>query len=189
MSDKPLYKVLVDGKSCHGGTLKWSLPKNETPGDWHSFDGPLRMCERGIHLTESPFSWYKRGCEVYEAEYRGEILHDSGNKACVREARLIREVPFPAPWLRVEKFLNGIAAVQWFKPDGSPDPEWKLYSGSTWDAARDAAWAAARAAAWAAAGAAAGAAARAAARDAAWAAAGAAARAAARDAAWDAERI
>jgi len=106
-------------------------------------------------------------------------------------------------WKLVEEFVQELkTAKYWLKPDGKPNPEWKLFEAETWgaadaaawdaawDVARDAAWgaagAAAGAAAWDAAWAAAGAAAGAAARDAAGAAAGAAAGDAAGDAAWDA---
>jgi hypothetical protein len=60
----------------------------------------------------------------------------------------------------VNKFIDSFKKVRWFKPDGKPRKEWKIFYGKTWDAARDAA----RDAAW----------------DAAW--------DAARDAAWDAAR-
>ena len=91
-----------------------------------------------------------------------------------------------------------IPATKFFKPDGKPKKEWKMFYGDTWDAARDAAWGTARGAAlgaalgaaWGAARDAAWDAARDAAWDAAWGAARDAARGtargAARDAAWDA---
>lgn len=37
-----LYKILVDGKSCHGGDLVWSLPKGKKKGDWHTVDGKTK---------------------------------------------------------------------------------------------------------------------------------------------------
>ena len=193
MNGETLYKVLVDGKSCHGGTMEWSLPQGDAPGEWHRYDGALKICERGIHLTRNPMAWYKHRARIFEAEADG-IAEWQGDKCVAQAARLIREVEAPALWARIEKFVDGIASVQWFKPDGKPDPEWKLFTGDTWDTAGAAAWdaarATARAAAWDAARAAAWDAARAAARDAAWDAAWAAARAAAwaaaRDAAWDA---
>jgi len=190
VNGETLYKVLVDGKSCHGGTMEWSLPQGDAPGEWHRYDGALKICERGIHLTRNPMAWYKHRARIFEAEADG-IAEWQGDKCVAQAARLIREVEAPALWARIEKFVDGIASVQWFKPDGKPDPEWKLFTGDTWDTAGAAAWdaarATARAAAWDAARAAAWdaarAAARAAARDAAWAAAWDAARAAAWDAA------
>ena len=88
---------------------------------------------------------------------------------------------------RLSKFIfDEIPKVKFFKPDGKPKKEWKMFYGDTWDAARDAARDAAGGAAWGAARDAAWDAARGAARVAAWGAARDAARGAARDAAWDA---
>jgi hypothetical protein len=184
VTDSPLYKVLVDGKSCHGGQLEWSLPKKRgrgwTPGEWHRYDGKLRICETGIHLTNKPDAWLRPGCEIYRADADG--IHEwEGDKCVARAARLLRPEPKPAYWLAVEKFLRDeLPTVKWFKPDGKPLPQWKLFTAPAWDAAEDAAWDAARDAAWNAAWDAA----RGAAEDAAW----NAARGAAEDAAWGAAR-
>ena len=195
------YKILVDGKSCHGEDLKWSLPKKDgekwIPGKWHEAKGDLETCNRGLHVTTSPFNWYKWGCELYEAEIDSAI-YQKDDKILCRKARLIEPVAHPKWWLDAIEFVAHIKDVPFFKPDGKPMESWKLFTGDSWAAARDAAWdtawAAARAAAWDTAWDAAGAAARAAAwdtagaaaRDTAWAAARAAARAAAWDTAWDA---
>jgi len=167
-----LVKVLVEGKSCHGGTMEWSLP-NGKPGEWMEVAPPLKMCKRGIHLTKEPVKWLKAGCRWYEAE-AGEILAWNEDKALVSRARLVRELPRPDWWLRVESFLEEIKTVPWCKPDGKPNPEWKVFPsrGAAGDAAGAAARAAAGDAAWVAAWDAAGAAAGDAAGDAAGAAAG-----------------
>ena len=73
-----------------------------------------------------------------------------------------------------------IPSVPFFKPDGKPKKEWRIFYGESWDAAMDAARDAARDAAWDAAWDAAMDAAMDAAWGAVWAAAG--------DAAWDALR-
>jgi hypothetical protein len=152
VTDSPLYKVLVDGKSCHGGQLEWSLPKKRgrgwTPGEWHRYDGKLRICETGIHLTNKPDAWLRPGCEIYRADADG--IHEwEGDKCVARAARLLRPEPKPAYWLAVEKFLRDeLPTVKWFKPDGKPLPQWKLFTAPAWDAARVAAWNAAEDAAW-----------------------------------------
>ena len=193
-----LYKILVNGKSCHGGNLQWSLP-NGKPGDWHEIQGTLNMCTNGIHLTDKPAKWFRWNCSMYEAEYEGEILWDKNeSKQCARKVRLIKEVPTPQWWREVHTFVEkDIPSVQWLRPDLKPRKEWRLFKAQTRAAAWDAAWAAA----WDAAGNGARAAARAAAQDAAqdaawaaaWDAAGngarAAARAAAQDAAQDAAQV
>ena len=72
----------------------------------------------------------------------------------------IRALP-KAVQRKLDSFIfKEIPKVPFFKPDGKPKKEWKMFYGDTWDAARGAAWDAARDAA----------------RDAAW------------DAAWDAAR-
>mgnify|MGYP001228242664 CR=1 FL=1 len=180
-----LFKILENGKSCHGGNLQWDLPKQDgdiwIPGAWHSVEGDLAMCKRGIHLTDSPYKWYTWNCQCWEAEARGAGSCDEQERKCVaRSARLLRPVEHPAWWIRAHEFVEkDIPAVPWLCPDGKPDASWKLFEmpdlAAAWDAAWDAAGDAARAAA------AAGDAARDAAGAAAWVAAGDAA--AARDAA------
>ena len=52
-------------------------------------------------------------------------------------------------WKLVEEFVQELkTAKYWLKPDGKPNPEWKLFEAETWAAAGAAAWDAARDAAW-----------------------------------------
>ena len=96
MSDvaEKYYKVLVDGKSCHGGDLVWSLPKDGNPGDWQSVSGKITLCENGLHVTTNPTHWWKDGCTVYEVEIDGEIggRNDAKCKIVVPKVRLIKAV-------------------------------------------------------------------------------------------------
>ena len=176
MSDR-LYKVLVDGKSCHGGQMEWPLPvrhpgkRTYKPGAWKSVSGGISMCHRGLHLTKDPSVWLKVGCRIFRAQTPETPTLWQGDKCCVSAARLLYPIRKPAYWTRVEEFVETIPNVAWLKPDGKPDSEWRVFTGPSWDAA------------WGAAGVAAGDAARDAARD----AAGDAARAAAWAAAWDAQ--
>ncbi len=174
---KKLYKILVDGKSCHGGDLKWSLPSKGKKGNWHTVDGNLKICSKGIHLTTKPFMWYKWGCTAYEAEAK-DIISWEEDKCVCRSVRLVKEIKHPKWWTNTIGWIGTLKNIAWLKPDGKPNKEWRLFEtrAAARDAARAAAWAAARDAAWAAAWAAARAAAGDAARDAAWAAAGDAAR-------------
>ena len=155
-----LYKILVNGKSCNGGKMKWSLPTQDgddwLPGEWASVKGDLQMCRCGIHLATEPYShWYQWGATIYEVEADLSGALKQSDKVCVRAARLLRPLDEPK-WLRhARKFVESIPSTQFLRPDGNPNPEWRLFLGRSWDAARDAAWAAARAAAveaaWAAA--------------------------------------
>jgi hypothetical protein len=91
------YKVLSGSKSCNGGKCKWHLPtKNNdgtwTPGKWMKpIKGELVPCENGYHIcrTRDLIQWLNE--EIYEAEYRGEIIKDD-NKCIVREARLLHKI-------------------------------------------------------------------------------------------------
>jgi len=87
-----LYKVLVDGKNCHGGIMSWSLPSEDgTPGDWHEVDGPTTLCHHGFHLTHDPVQWWKPRCEVYEAEAE-DLGESDAAKIVVRKVRLLRRL-------------------------------------------------------------------------------------------------
>jgi hypothetical protein len=85
------FKVLVDGASCHGGSLTWSLPTNDAPGEWHDVTGTIEACSNGLHLTTTPVNWWKEDARVFEAEYDGDT-DTEGDKIAVRRARLLREV-------------------------------------------------------------------------------------------------
>jgi hypothetical protein len=90
-----LYKVLKDGKSCHGGAMEWSLPKGKRPGKWHEVEGELVLCQNGLHLTDSPAHWWGLGHVAYlvEAqEVKGDPSKDPSRKVVARKVRLIREL-------------------------------------------------------------------------------------------------
>src|SRR3989338_8109262 len=145
-----LYKVLVDGRSCNGGNMEWSLPSVKGPGKWHQFDGQIEICRSGLHLTTAPYqSWMLWGGEG------GEFV-----------ARL-PSVPYFQPDdkpLKSWKLFTAAAgdagaaarAAAWDAAGAAAGVAAVLAAG---DAAGAAAWDAAWAAAWAVAGAAAGAAA------------------------------
>ena len=94
ITSEKYYKVLVNGKSCHGGNLVWSLPTENAPGDWHSVDGKIILCHNGLHLTTDPNHWWIDGCTVYEAEMDGDIggRDDAKAKIVVPKVRLLRAV-------------------------------------------------------------------------------------------------
>lgn len=173
-----LYKVLVNGKSCHGGDLEWSLPTQNadgtwTPGAWHEVEGEIVVCENGLHLTTQPYArWMEWNATVYEAEGAGDSDSDDDDKIAYRRARLLRPAPVPEWWAAAQEFVKSIKDVKFFQPDGDPDPKWRLFTAPTWDAALAAAGVDAQNAAWVAA------------LDVARNAAFAAADAAARNAAW-----
>jgi hypothetical protein len=93
------YKVLdAEGYSCHGGSLKWSLPtKNDdgswTPGEWMpEIEGPLVECKNGYHLVtlEQLPGWLNE--RIFVAEVAGEIIKSSDKEKWVaRKVRLLSE--------------------------------------------------------------------------------------------------
>ena len=89
--EKKYYKVLMNGRSFHGGNMEWSLPNGNNPGEWHKVGGTLSICSRGLHLTCEPAKWFAVGAEIYEAEYRGDAQAE-GDKIAVAECRLIRKL-------------------------------------------------------------------------------------------------
>ena len=140
-----LYKVLVNGKSCHGGDYQWPMPSGNKPGKWTPEIDNAEICKRGYHLTSEPYNWFKLGCDIFEAEgkdLRGE--ESSPHKSCFASARLIRKTPKPDWMIECEAFVASIPSFHFCKPDGNPIPEWKLFTGDSLAAARAAAWAAAR---------------------------------------------
>ena len=134
-TDGRLYKILVNDHSAHGGELAWSLPRARAdggyaPGTWHGVAGPIEVCKHGLHLTTEPVRWLKLGCMVYAAEGRGPS-QTSGDKTAFSEARLLAPAPemIPAWWRDVERFVrDDIPAIPWFRPDGTPDPAWRLFT-------------------------------------------------------------
>ena len=115
MSDQistPLYKVLVNGASCHGGSMEWPLPTQAedgtwTPGEWVRVEGALIECQNALHLTDQPAAWYQPGGQCWLAEHRGEMVGELNgtwqSKIGVREARLIR----PVAWDEVAVWSEG----------------------------------------------------------------------------------
>jgi hypothetical protein len=90
-----LYKVLSNGKSCHGGKFKWSLPEDDKPGEWTPVINDVEMCRRGYHLTTHYAHWSdKANIEVYEAE--GDVVEFDGyDKVVCSRVRLLRRVKNP----------------------------------------------------------------------------------------------
>ena len=150
------YKILKDMKSCNGGKHIW------VPYEWTPKVNNPKLCRCGYHVVKQPYKmWWSWGCDVWKVKVRGIVDSDDDKTVC-KQAMITEMMPKPSWLIDVEKFVDGLKNVKWFKPDGNPNPEWKLFTGKSWGAARDAAW------------------------DAVWDAAWDAARDAARDAAWDA---
>jgi len=105
---KRWYKVVVDGKSCHGGGLVWPMPTADGPGEWVRVDGELSMCSRGIHLTDDPTRWYVVNCQIFEVEPDEIVKEDERDrKGLCRAARLVRQVTDPTELASLRIFVEG----------------------------------------------------------------------------------
>jgi hypothetical protein len=166
-----------------GATLRDGSPV-PADGEWLTFDGPVKICESGLHASKHPFDalQYAPGSTLCLVEC-DDIVHEQHDKFVCRRRRIIARIDATellwdmSRWcaLQVIHLWDAPPVVREYLETGN-----EALRAAARDAARDAARAAARDAAWAAA--------RAAARDAAWAAAWAAARDAAWAAAWAAAR-
>ena len=87
------YKVLNDGKACHGGTYSYPLPKGKRKGAWTPNIENIRPCSRGYHVctAEDLPKWLRDGNEVYEVELRGATI-DHGDKVVAESVRLVRRL-------------------------------------------------------------------------------------------------
>ena len=108
---KPAYKVLVNGASCHGGELEWSLPTQRVDGSWEAgawqeVAGEIACCSNGLHLTTEPARWWLDGATLYRAEYDGDEDRESegDDKFAVRRVRLME----PADWVEHHVVVSGV---------------------------------------------------------------------------------
>lgn len=135
----PLYKVLVNGCSVHGGTLEWSLPEDGKPGDWHEVQGPLVQCKNGLHLTPDPsrvWNQHRFGTspEAYLVEADGIEIGDPAHdlEVVARRVRLLRRLTWselaefgitPDGIDHNHKHQRTLAKKRYPAPAPSPPPE------------------------------------------------------------------
>ncbi|HEX7050458.1 MAG TPA: hypothetical protein VF188_09680, partial [Longimicrobiales bacterium] len=106
------YKVLVGGRSCHGGDCEYALPMQREDGTWEPgewmppIEGDLQLCAAGYHLTREPARWWQDGAECYAAEWDGDYVGQHGDKIAVRRCRLLRRLD-AAELAQVRVFLEG----------------------------------------------------------------------------------
>lgn len=83
----PLFKVLVNGESCHGGDGKYP-----SIGKWTARREPV-LCKSGYHLTSDPLGWWLPRAELWLAEGRGAMsAGGGGGKAAFASARLVKKI-------------------------------------------------------------------------------------------------
>jgi hypothetical protein len=184
------------------GALQYGDGRKPEAGVTHKVDGPLKLCERGLHASIRPLDalQYAQSNIVWVVELSGDVI-DGADKCCATERTYIRRIDAePILFECARRFALSVANL-WGMPsvvrefletgnkdlrDAARDAALATARDAALAAARAASWDPARAASWAAALAAARNVALATARDASWDPARAASWAPARDAAWDA---
>jgi len=110
-----LFKILVDGKPCHGGN-------GEYPpiGEWTERVKPS-CCGSGYHLTSDPLKWWVPLSTLWLAESDGAINGDGQDKAAFERVRLIEQITWDWPYLcmfpRLRAFLAASARSKDTKAD------------------------------------------------------------------------
>ncbi len=118
-----LFKVLVDGKSCHGGSYTYPAL-----GEWTPAKTPM-VCYSGYHLTTSPLRWWKSRTTLYLAEGDGPISCE-GDKASFSRVRLIEEVTRDWPYLGMFPDVRAFLAASERSTNPGADLSWANLSGA-----------------------------------------------------------
>ena len=102
-----LFKVLVDGRSCHGGDYKYPV------GRWTVHVDSLNCCSRGYHLTTDPLRWWIPRAELFLAVPDTSPVGDNTDKAAFHRVKLVQRVTKDWEYLcmfsRVRAFLAASA--------------------------------------------------------------------------------
>ena len=154
------FKILVDGKSCHGGNSTWSLPEGDKPGDWMPKLTKIVPCERGYHIVKAQQipQWLKNNCQIFEVEVSGKVIPHGDDKHVCGKVRLVKQMKWDSEVPR--QFAADCAehVLHIYENDYPEDDRprkaieatrkyaRKEIDAAAWDAAWDAAWAAAWAA-------------------------------------------
>jgi len=124
-----LFKILVNGRSCHGGSLEYP-----PPGLWTEPIKSPACCSRGYHLvsSEEVLSWWKpvKGLELWSARGEGPMDSDGRGKGAFARVCLIERITTGWKWLplfpRIQLFLfaalrseNVEADVSWANLHGA----------------------------------------------------------------------
>jgi len=120
-----LFKVLVNGRSCHGGDAQYPLP-----GQWTLPLNPS-CCKSGWHLTSDPLRWWVPQATLWLAEGDGLLDGDGSDKAAFERVRLVEQITRDWKYLpmfpRVRAFL--IASMR--SKDANSDISWADLAGAS----------------------------------------------------------
>lgn len=118
-----LFKVLVDGKSCHGGDHSYVL------GEWTRRRKP-KVCCCGWHLTSDPLRWWRPNAELYVAEGRGTIDWGEDDKAAFASVRLVAKITRRWKYLPMFPRIRAFLAASERSRDPNCDISWANLHGA-----------------------------------------------------------
>lgn len=88
---KVYFKILrATGESIYQN-FTWPLPVNGKPGAWLTHDGPVVLCQSGLHLATDPKVWFEPDCKIYVASVSGPVVAGDNAKIACSKTRLVRE--------------------------------------------------------------------------------------------------
>ncbi len=122
MQKLPLFKVLVDGKPCHGGA--GAYPKS---GQWTTAIKDCRCCVSGYHLTSDPLIWWKPRATLWFADYAG-TGNANRDKVAYARVRLIGRVTRKTPGLGAYPRLRAFLAASDRSINPKADVTWASLS-------------------------------------------------------------
>lgn len=119
-----LFKVLVNGRSCHGGDAEYP-----SPGKWTTRISPS-CCKSGWHLTSDPLRWWTPKASLWLAEGDGLLAGDGSDKAAFERMRIVEQITRDWKYLpmfpRVRAFL--VASIR--SEDANSDISWADLAGA-----------------------------------------------------------
>jgi len=119
-----LFKVLVNGRSCHGGAAEYP-----PPGEWTARISPS-CCKSGWHLTSDPLRWWTPKASLWLAEGDGLLAGDGSDKAAFERVRIVEQITRDWKYLpmfpRVRAFL--VASIR--SEDANSDILWATLVGA-----------------------------------------------------------
>jgi hypothetical protein len=125
MADILLFKVLVDGKPCHGG-------QDDYPpaGTWTSTVDELTCCVSGWHLTSDPLAWWTPKAELWLAEPQLPLHGDTSDKAAFAAVRLVERITRDWPYLPLFPRVRCFLAASLRSVDPAADIGWAQLAGA-----------------------------------------------------------
>ena len=115
-----LFKILVDGKPCHGGDGQYP-----PVGEWTKPAGHhVQCCEWGYHLTSDPLRWWKPNATLWLAEPKLPISGDGFDKAAFDAVRLVQEITRDWPYLVMFQRVRCFLAASARSRDAGADISW-----------------------------------------------------------------